>query len=173
MREFGTHRLLNAVRGEVLGRLIPLNGEAVEKQRTGAGAARRSPRSRAPPARPSVQFDPRAVRRRAYSRLMASCPIARVTRIIDQMPAAFDVHAADCGDRVLGVAVHPDDFDELSIVELWGLPVLAWDEVSRGTLHLLCEAEGYLVPPVETVEDLLNYCAFQLRPPAQEDPAAA
>jgi hypothetical protein len=33
---------------------------------------------------------------------------------------------------MVGLALNPHDHAELSVVELWGLPVLAWTEVARG-----------------------------------------
>jgi hypothetical protein len=49
---------------------------------------------------------------------MPSCPIARVARVIEGVRDALDAHARDCGDLVLGVALHPDDHGELLVAEL-------------------------------------------------------
>lgn len=86
---------------------------------------------------------------------------------------AFDAHARDCGDRVVGVALHPDDHDTLSIAELWGLPVLAYDDVPAGTLRLLCEAEGVLIPQVYTFEEVLERWTYHLERPTSGDSLAA
>ena len=105
---------------------------------------------------------------------MPSCPIARVTRVLEGVRDALDAHARECGDRVLGVALHPDDHDELSIAEMWGLPVLAWEEVPEGTLRLLCEARGVLIPQVDTCQELLDRWNYHLeRPASPQDPLAA
>jgi hypothetical protein len=65
-------------------------------------------------------------------------------------------HAESCGDRVTAIALHPDDFEELALVEIWGLPVLAWGEIPRGGFRLLCDAEGHLIEQVHTVDELLE-----------------
>lgn len=97
---------------------------------------------------------------------MGSCPVARVTRVLLKAAKAFEAHARDCGDRVVAIALHPDDHDELSIAEMWGLPVLAADDVPKGTLRLLCEANGVVIPDVHTVEDLLERWTYHLQRPA-------
>ena len=103
---------------------------------------------------------------------MSSCPIARITRILDGATEAFDAHERECGDRVVGVALHPDDHAELSIAELWGLPVLAWDVIPKGTFRLLCEALGVLIPQLDTFEELLDHWTYQLERPADDSLAA-
>ena len=55
------------------------------------------------------------------------------------------------------------------MAELWGLPVLAWTEVEDGRYRLLCEAVGVLIPQLDTAEDLLDYWACRLEPPAVAD----
>ena len=97
---------------------------------------------------------------------MASCPIARTTRILLGADEAFEAHAQDCGDRVVAIALSPADHDHLLIAEMWGLPVLAWDDVPDGTLRLLCEAEGVLIPQVHTFEDVLDRWTYHLQRPA-------
>lgn len=105
---------------------------------------------------------------------MPSCPIARVTRVVQGVRDALDAHARECGDRVLGVALHPDDHDGLSIAEMWGLPVLAWEEVPRDTVRLLCEAGGVLIPEIDTCEELLDRWNYHLeRPASSQDPLTA
>jgi len=94
---------------------------------------------------------------------MSSCPIARITRILTQSRSDLEDHAAGCGDRVLGVGIHPADFDELAIVELWGLPVLAWAKVPQGTMRLLCESWIVLIPEIETYEDVLDHWTNRLQ----------
>jgi hypothetical protein len=93
------------------------------------------------------------------------CPIERVTRILGGVHAALEDHNRDCGDRIVGIALHPDDHERLSIVELWGLPVLAWDLVEPGRLRLLCDATGTLIPPVDTYEDLIERWSYHLEVP--------
>jgi hypothetical protein len=66
------------------------------------------------------------------------------------------MHARDRGDRALAFALSHEDHDAMAIVELWGLPVLGWEAVAPGTLKLLCAAEGVLIPPFDTVEDLVD-----------------
>lgn len=97
---------------------------------------------------------------------MARCPIARVVRVIDGVRDNIEEHEATCRDRVVGVAVHPRDHEELQIVEVWGLPVLAWDEVAAGRYSLLCEANGILTPDLKTFEELEELWKFGLPPPA-------
>jgi hypothetical protein len=105
---------------------------------------------------------------------MLSCSIARVTRVLGGVSDALDAHARDCGDRVLGVALHPEDHGELSIAEMWGLPVLAWEDVPQGTLRLLCEARDVLIPQVDTCQELLDRWNYHLeRPVSSPDPLAA
>lgn len=105
---------------------------------------------------------------------MSSCPIARVTRVLEGARDALETHALECGDRALGLALHPDDHDELSIAEMWGLPVLAWEEVPQGTLRLLCGARGVLISQVDTCQELLDRWNYHLeRPASSENPLAA
>lgn len=104
---------------------------------------------------------------------MSSCPIARVTRNLVAIGAALDQHREDCGDRVLGIALNPVDHRELAVAEIWGLPVLAWDDVGAGDFRVLCEANGSLIPQLETFEDLLDYWTYRLQPPPPDDSMAA
>lgn len=55
---------------------------------------------------------------------------------------------------MLAVALNPVDHEALSIVELWGIPVLAWDAVDQGRLRLVCESDSVLIPPFDTVQDI-------------------
>jgi hypothetical protein len=71
----------------------------------------------------------------------------------------LDVHAADCGDRVLAFVLHPADHEAISIVELWGIPVLGGAATSQGRLRLLCESTAVLIPPFETVKDVVDQWA--------------
>jgi hypothetical protein len=57
---------------------------------------------------------------------------------------------------VVDVALNPDAHDALSMVEVWGLPVLAWEQIELGSVRLLREADVVLIPPVETGQDLLD-----------------
>jgi hypothetical protein len=101
---------------------------------------------------------------------MSSCSVTSVVRALDSARAALDEHSRDCGDRVVGVALHPVAHGELAIVELWGLPVLAWEEVSPGKLRLLCDAQGVLIPPVDTCEELLDRWQYHLEGPVASGP---
>jgi hypothetical protein len=89
-------------------------------------------------------------------------PVERITRILGACDAALAVHAHDCGDRVLAIALNPHDHDLLCIAEIWGLPVLAWGAVERDRMRLLCEAEGTLIPRIDTYEELLERWTFHL-----------
>lgn len=80
-------------------------------------------------------------------------------------------HDRDCGDRVTAIALSPADHEALCIAEIWGLPVLAWNEMQEGRYRLLCEATGMLIPNVNTVEELLDRWAYALERPAEEDAA--
>jgi hypothetical protein len=94
---------------------------------------------------------------------MSECPVHRVVKILVGLRADLEAHAAACGDRVTGIALHPEDHRELCIAEVWGLPVLAWTEVERGNYRFLCEANGVLIPNVETVDELLERWAYDLQ----------
>jgi hypothetical protein len=91
---------------------------------------------------------------------VGACPIPRVARVLLGLEQAFESHAEGCGDRVVAIALHPSDHESLWIVEIWGLPVLAWDDVAPGQLKLLCDAAGVLVPEVHSVDDLLEQWAY-------------
>jgi hypothetical protein len=72
----------------------------------------------------------------------------------------LDIHAEECGDRVLAFVLHSGDHEAMSIVELWGIPVLGWAAISQGKLELLCESTGaVLIPPFETVDDVVDQWA--------------
>jgi hypothetical protein len=104
---------------------------------------------------------------------MTSCSIAQVVLALDSARTALEEHARDCGDRVVGVALDPGTHAELLIVEFWGLPVLAWKEVTPGKLWLLCDAQCVLIPPVDTWEELLDRWQYHLQGPAADGPLAA
>jgi hypothetical protein len=93
---------------------------------------------------------------------MSSCPTPRAVKILDGLHADFDSHASTCGDRIVAIALSPLDHEELCIAEIWGLPVLAWSEVEQGNYRLVCEANGVLIPQVDTVDELLDRWAYQL-----------
>lgn len=101
------------------------------------------------------------------------CPSVnpRVIPIIEGLRKNLDSHALRCGDRILAIALSPEDFDDLQIAELWGIPVLAWDEVPRGRHRLLCEADGILVRNFETFEELAEMWEYDLQPPSHALPA--
>jgi len=73
---------------------------------------------------------------------------------------------------VVGIAISNQDFDELEVAYIWGVPVLASDEIERGQLELLCEAQGSLIPPHETVQDILAHCRYRLQSPQRSEDAA-
>ncbi len=84
----------------------------------------------------------------------------------------LDGHAGSCGDRVVGIAISNQDFDELQVAEIWGAPVLASGEVDHGRMELLCEANCRLIPPHDTVQDVLDHCNYRLQPPGRSEDAA-
>jgi hypothetical protein len=66
----------------------------------------------------------------------------------------------------MAVALSRHDFDSLELAEVWGLPVLASAEVDPGRVKLLCQKESRLVPPHETVQDLIDAWEYRLQPPS-------
>lgn len=98
---------------------------------------------------------------------MPSCPSERIVKILAGVRADLEKHANRCGDRVLAIALSPSDHSELGIAEIWGLPVLAWGEVTDGRYRVLCEAEGVLIPNVETVDELRDRWAYDLQRPLE------
>ena len=98
-----------------------------------------------------------------------SCPSRRVVKVLLGVRVDLEQHAADCGDRVLAIALNPKDHDDLSIAEIWGLPVLAWNEVQEGRYRLPCERNGVLIPHVDTVQELLDRWAFDLQRPVRAE----
>lgn len=103
---------------------------------------------------------------------MADSRLERLARILTDLGPRLAWHAESCGDRVVGIAISDQDFDELEIAEIWGAPVLASDEVDHGRLELLCEANCRLIPPHDTVEDILEHCHYRLQPPRPSQDAA-
>jgi hypothetical protein len=81
----------------------------------------------------------------------------------------FRDHERDCGDHVVGIALHPQDWEELCVAEIWGLPVLACDDIEAGRLELLCESNGTLIPQVDTFEELRDRWTYHLEAPARQD----
>ena len=98
-------------------------------------------------------------------RSMARARLMRTIRVLDGLTTSFALHAETCGDWVTAIALSETDFETLEIAEIWGLPVLAWSEVGPGRVKLLCQRESRLVPPHETVEDLIEAWDFRLQPP--------
>src|SRR4051794_13236210 len=96
--------------------------------------------------------------------LVPSCPVHRVVKILVGLRADIRTHAVKCGDRVTGIALNPEDHRELCIAEIWGLPVLACSDVEAGRYVLICEANGILIPNVDTVDDLLDRWGYHLQP---------
>lgn len=89
--------------------------------------------------------------------------VCRIVRVLEGLREGFLAHADGCGDRVTGVALHPQDHEELGLFEVWGLPVLAWTEVTAGRYELLCEAKGVLIPRIDTFEELADHWTFALQ----------
>ncbi|MFI4984666.1 MAG: hypothetical protein ACHQAV_01605 [Solirubrobacterales bacterium] len=96
---------------------------------------------------------------------MPRARLLRIIRILDGLTESFANHAETCGDWVTAIAFSEADFESLKIAEIWGLPVLAWDEVDPGRVKLLCQRESRLVPPHDTVEDLIESWEYRLQPP--------
>lgn len=65
----------------------------------------------------------------------------------------------------MAIAISEQDFDSLELVEIWGLPVLAWTDLDSGRVKLLCQRESRLLPPHDTVEDLIEAWEYRLQPP--------
>lgn len=79
-----------------------------------------------------------------------------VARFVSRLRDVLEMHARDCGDRAVGVVLHPDDHERLRVAEVWGVPVLASDGVACGRLEVLCDARGVLVPEFHTFEDVVQ-----------------
>jgi hypothetical protein len=97
---------------------------------------------------------------------MSRPQLLRTIRVLDSLAASFAHHAETCGDWVMAIALGDADFEDLELVEVWGLPVLAWDEVGAGRVKLLCQRESRLVPPHDTLEDLIESWEYRLQPPS-------
>jgi hypothetical protein len=93
--------------------------------------------------------------------------LQRVVRVLEGLGATFESHVETCGDRVLAIVLSEDDWTALSIVEIWGLPVLRSGDIEPGRVKLLCESKDRLIPPHETVEDLQEIWANGVRPTDQ------
>jgi hypothetical protein len=91
---------------------------------------------------------------------------------LSKLGPELDGHAEGCDDRVVGIVISNEDFDELEVAYIWGVPVLASDEIERGRLELLCEAHGTLIPPHDTVQDILDHCQYRLETPRRSEDAA-
>ncbi len=92
--------------------------------------------------------------------------LQRIVRVLLGLQASFDNHTATCGDRVLAIALSGIDWDELGVAEIWGLPVLAWEDIEPGRVKLLCEKEGHLIPQIDTVDDLTDIWDYGICPTA-------
>lgn len=106
-----------------------------------------------------------------YPQLVVDGRLHRVARILEGLRPCFEDHAQQCGDRVLAIGLSDDDWEELQIAEIWGLPVLASEMVRSGRLVLLCEANGTLIPPHHTLKDLQDIWSYQLQSPSVGGPA--
>jgi hypothetical protein len=102
---------------------------------------------------------------REYPDWMSRSQLLRTIRVLDGLTTSLARHAETCGDWIMAIALGETDFEELELVEVWGLPVLAWEEVGAGRVKLLCQRESRLVPPHETVEDLIEAWECRLQPP--------
>jgi hypothetical protein len=80
--------------------------------------------------------------------------------MISRSREVLDIHTRDCGDRVLAFVLHPADHEAMAIAELWGIPVLRGEDTSIGKVDLLCESNSVLIPPFETVDDLVDRWAY-------------
>lgn len=92
---------------------------------------------------------------------------------LDGIGKDLDAHSSICGDRVLAIALHPDDHAAFGVAELWGIDVLAWAEIEKDRMRLLCQATGVLIPSVDTVDDVLDRWAYGLYQAPNDDTAAA
>jgi hypothetical protein len=82
--------------------------------------------------------------------------------VVEGIRDAITEHDAECEDVVRGIALSSQDHAELGLAELWGIPVLAWDDVEAGKFRLLCERHGVLIPRVDTVDELLERWTYHL-----------
>jgi hypothetical protein len=73
--------------------------------------------------------------------------------ILENSRAALEQHASECGDEVHAVLLNPGNFELLGIAELWGILVLACDDVPPKRARIFCERLGRL-EPVEDTEQL-------------------
>jgi hypothetical protein len=99
-----------------------------------------------------------------YAFRVVSSNLQRLVRVLEGLRASFDHHMSTCGDRVLAIALSHADWLELGAAEIWGVPVLSSEEIDPGRVVLLCEAECYLIPPHETVEDLQDIWSHGIQP---------
>lgn len=86
----------------------------------------------------------------------------RLVRVVEGIGAALHEHKDQCDDAVRGVALSPQDHARLNLAEVWGIPVLEWEDVAEGQLRLLCDRQGVLIPRVETVNELLERWTYHL-----------
>jgi hypothetical protein len=86
----------------------------------------------------------------------------RLARVLEGFRGALREHDRECEDVVRGIALNPENHAELKLAELWGIPVLAWDDVAAEQFRLLCDGHGVLIPRVETAEELLERWTYHL-----------
>jgi hypothetical protein len=98
--------------------------------------------------------------------------LQRIVRILGGLRGCFDDHASRCDHRVVAIALSDSDWEELQIAEIWGLPVLAWEDVQPGRVQLLCEANCMLIPPYDNLADLQDVWNYRLQPPRDPEVAA-
>jgi hypothetical protein len=87
---------------------------------------------------------------------------SRLIRVVEGIRVALCDHDASCGDPVRGVALSTEDHDQLRLVEVWGIPVLTWEDVAQGQFRLLCDRHGVLIPQVDTVDEVLERWTYHL-----------
>lgn len=84
-----------------------------------------------------------------------------VAKFVDRARGVLEIHSRACGDRAVGIVLHPDDYARLLVAETWDLPVLSSEHMQRGRLQLLCEARGVLIPEIHTFEDVLEQWQYR------------
>lgn len=94
-----------------------------------------------------------------------SARLERLAKIVEGLRENLAQHDRDCDDWVSLIALHPDDLDDLKVVEMWGIPVVGWDDVPLGNVRILCEGKGFAVPEYSTFEELQETWKYALPRP--------
>lgn len=84
-----------------------------------------------------------------------SPPWSRLIALLEALPGYLDHHEGRCAEYIQYLAMHPEDFEGLGVVEIWGIQVVAYEDVTKGTLRVLCDDQGCGVPDIETADELL------------------